>query len=80
MTETNVAAPMTFARMRDRLLLDIAAAEQSLAIVASLEAKGTPADPVPARACLVEREALLRLFDKATGDKAIRDLLNGKKS
>ena len=71
--------PMTFARMRERLLAEISSAEVSLAIVTGLKAKGSPADPRPARSRLAEIEAVLRLFDRAVESKEIRDLLNGKK-
>jgi hypothetical protein len=71
--------PMTFARMRKRLCAEIEAAETSLKVVAALKRAGTPADPRAAHRRRGELEAVLRLYDKVTESKEIRELINGKK-
>lgn len=72
--------PMTFARMRKRLCTEIEAAEVSLNVVTALKREGTPADPRPAHRRKAELEALLRLYDRVTESKEIRDLINAKKT
>ncbi len=70
--------PMTFKRMRRRLVDEISAADSSLEIVTNLKRSGMPADPAPARRRLADLEALLRLFDRATETKELRELILGK--
>jgi hypothetical protein len=71
--------PMTFNRMRERLLTQIQRAEISLMTVSNIAAGGKlPADPADARRELAECHALLRLFERVTCDQVIKDRLNGK--
>lgn len=55
--------PMSYSRMRARLVAEISSADTSLEIVAKLKRAGTPADPSIAKRKLAELEALLRFFD-----------------
>jgi hypothetical protein len=71
--------PMTFARMRQRIYAEIESAEMSLNVVTALKRSGTPADPRPAHRRKGELEAVLRLYDKVTESKEIREIINGKK-
>jgi hypothetical protein len=71
--------PMTFARMRKRICAEIESAETSLNVVTALKRAGTPADPRPAHRRKGELEAVLRLYDRVTESKEIRELINGKK-
>jgi hypothetical protein len=70
-------APMTFARMRERLITLLTRAEGSLQSVAAPSA-GAPADPRWARREVAEVKALLRLFEHVVSDPVMRDRLNGK--
>jgi hypothetical protein len=74
-----VCEPMTFARMRKRICSEIESAETSLNVVTALKRAGTPADPRPAHRRKAELEAVLRLYDKVTESKEIREIINGKK-
>ena len=74
-----VCEPMTFARMRKRICAEIESAETSLNVVTALKRAGTPADPRAAHRRKGELEAVLRLYDRVTESKEIRELINGKK-
>jgi|SRR5579871_2799667 len=70
--------PMTFARMRARLLTELADAERSLNVVAGLKSEGAAADPGPARARLSELDAAFRLIERCEGDPEILARLTKK--
>lgn len=55
--------PMSYTRMRKRLVDEISSAESSFEIVTNLKRAGMPADPTTAKRKLSELEALLRFFD-----------------
>ncbi len=70
--------PMTFRRMRNRMLDELASAEVSLRLVTELKAEGMPADPGPARARLSELDAIFRLIERCEGDPEILQHLTKK--
>jgi hypothetical protein len=71
--------PITFDRLRRRMVSEVTGAEASLTNVYLLRREGKPADTAPARRRLAELDALSRLIDRATSDPRIKEILNGKK-
>jgi hypothetical protein len=67
---------MTFTRMRERMLDELAEAERSLNRVLELKGGGMPANPAPARARLSELDAIYRLVER---EKAKHDAENAEK-
>lgn len=71
--------PITFEKLRDRMLMDVTSAEVSLRLTTELQREGRPADPRSSRRLLAERNALLRMMDAIVADRVIKERLNGRK-
>lgn len=71
--------PITFERLRARMLQEVTRAEASLIAVHAVRLNGGPADPSIARLRVAELEAIQCLVDRVTLDGQMRDMLNRKK-